>query len=77
MLKASDIQQQVTKVNMSKIHTLNSYVLHAEQKWDIICKKLTSQSHHSNRKTFNIVVISANGILQKQQYVHGWILIFS
>ena len=71
MLKASDLQQQVTEVNTSKIHTLNSNVLHAEKKLDITCRNLALQSHHSNKNTFDMVVISAGSILQKQHYVHG------
>ena len=38
MLKASDLQSHITELNTSKIHTLNSNVLHAEQRWDIACK---------------------------------------
>ena len=45
MLKASNLKQHVTKVNINKIHTLNNNVLCAEQKWDITCKKFASQSH--------------------------------
>ena len=70
-VKAINIQQHITEVNTSKIHTLNSNVLHAEQKQDITCKKLASQSHCSNQNTFNTVLISADGIPQKQQHVHG------
>ena len=29
------------------------------------------QSHHKNKKSFNSVMNSADGILQKQQYIHG------
>ena len=45
LLKASDLQQCITKVHTSKMHTLNSNVLYAEQRWDITWKKLASQSH--------------------------------
>ena len=59
------------EVNASKIHIKNSNVLHAEQKSDITCKKIASQSNHSNKNIFNTVIISADGILQKKQYIHG------
>ena len=65
-LKASEIHQ-VTEVNASKIHALDSNVLHPEQKQDITCKQLSSQSYCSNKNSCNPVVLSASGILQKQQ----------
>ena len=67
-IKVSNIEH-ITEVDASKKHTLNSNVLHAEQKWDTTCKNLTSQSHYCSKNTFNTVIISPNGILQKQQYV--------
>ena len=68
--KASKLQH-ITEVNISKIDTLDGNVLYDDQMWDITCKKLASQSHHSNKDTYSTVVISANCILQNHQSVHG------
>ena len=37
-----------------------------------MCRKLVSQLCHGNKGSFKSVIISANDILQKQQYVHGF-----
>ena len=68
MLKVRDIEQHITEVNTNKIH-LNNNVLCTEQKCNATYKKLASQSHHSNKIPFNTVVISADGILQKQKSI--------
>ena len=52
------------------MHTLDSNLLCAEQKWDITCTEFASQSHCGNKNTSYTVVISANGILQQEQYIH-------
>ena len=69
MQKASGLQQHITWANPNKIHILNSKVLHADPMQDITCKKLALQSHCSDKNTFKTVGISANGIIQKQQYI--------
>ena len=46
-------------------------MLCTEQKQDITCNKLASQLCHSKKYIFKSVAMSANGILQKQQYIHG------
>ena len=51
-IKANEIQH-VAEVNAGKVHTLDSNILCADQKWDIPCKQLASQSHHSNKNTSN------------------------
>ena len=38
---------------------------------DIHCRKLAAQLHYKNKNTFKPVMISPDGPLQKQQYVHG------
>ena len=43
----------------------------AKQKKVMSCRSLAAQSHHKNKNTFNPVIISPDGLLQKQQYVHG------
>ena len=69
-VKACNPKQHIPQVNRSKINTLNSNVLHAEHKQDINCKELVLQSHCSNKKASNTVVIFVDGP-QKQQYLHG------
>ena len=45
--------------------------LHAKQKKDITCRNVAVLSHGKNRSSFNPVNISADGTLQKQQYIYG------
>ena len=54
------------------MHTLSTTMLHTEQKWDITCKNLVSQLCYSNKGNFKSVITSANGILQKQQFICGF-----
>ena len=53
------------------MHTIDIDMVHNEEKWDITCKKLASQICHSNKNSFKSVTLSADGILQKHQYIHG------
>ena len=53
------------------MHILDSNILHAEQRWEITCKNLTLQFNSGNKNTSNMVVISADSTLQKQQCIHG------
>ena len=63
--------QHATEVNANKICALDNNIHITTQRWDITCEQLASQSCHSNKNTLKTAVISANGMVQKQQYVHG------
>ena len=67
----SNMQEHIMEICATNMHTLSTTVLHTEQRWDITCKKLVSQSHHSNKGNFKSVIMSGNDILQKQKYIHG------
>ena len=56
---------------ITDIQTLNIDRLHAKQKKDIHCGNLATESYINNKNSFNLVMISPDGLLQKQQYVHG------
>ena len=64
-------EECTAEVVTNNINTLSSYRLCAEQKKDINFRNLAAQSHCKNRNSFNSVMISDDGLLQKQQYVHG------
>ena len=49
---------------------LSVHKLHNKQK-DTQCRNGGAQSHHKNKNTFNPIMISHDGLLQKQQYIHG------
>ena len=53
------------------MHTVSITMLHTEQWWNITYKKLVSQLCHSIKSSFKSVKMSENGILQKQQNMHG------
>ena len=57
----SSMQGNVTETCATDMHTM----LHTEQKWDIMCRKLTSQLHYSNKSSLKSVIMSSNCILQK------------
>ena len=59
------------KVHATDMHIISTTMLCTEQKGGITCKKLASQLSHSKKCSFKSVIMSANGILQKQQYIHG------
>ena len=42
-----------------------------DQKKDTSCRTLAAQSQYKNKNSFNSVMISPDGFLQKQQYIHG------
>ena len=65
------MQENVIEICATDIHTISTSMIHTEQKWDIKCIKLVSQLCHNNKSSFKSVKISANHILQKQQYIHG------
>ena len=69
-LNASEIQH-ITEINTSKMHTLlEKYSVQSKSR-TLLVKKLALQSHHGNKNTSNTIIISADDILQKQQYIHG------
>ena len=55
----------------NKIQTLSTDRLLAKQKKEINGRNLAVQSQCKNRKSFNPVMISTDGLLQKLQYIHG------
>ena len=67
----SNTEKHVMEMCATDMHTISTTMLCTEEKWDIMCKKLISQLHCSNKSSFKSVIMSANGILPKQQYVHG------
>ena len=67
----SNMQENVTAICTTDMHTISTAMLHTEQKWDILYMKLVSQKCHGNTSSFMSVIMSANSILQKQQYIHG------
>ena len=52
------------------IQTFNIDKHHTRQKKDIRYRNLVAQLHHKDKNTFNPVMISSDGLLQKQHYVH-------
>ena len=48
----SNMQGHFMEICATNMHTLSTTMLHSEQKWDIICKKLALQLHHSNKSSF-------------------------
>ena len=65
----NDIEECIAEVVATKIQTFSSDRLCAEQKKDINCRNLAEQLHNKSRNSFNPVMISADGLLQKQ-YIH-------
>ena len=47
------------------MHTISTAMLYTEEKWDITCRKLVPKLYHNNKNSFRLVIMSANGILQK------------
>ena len=58
-------------VHTNDMHTISTTMLQTEQKWNMPGKKLASKLCHSKKSSFKSVIMSTNGILQKQQYTHG------
>ena len=44
-----NMQGHVTEIHATDMHTISTTMFCSEQKWDIMCKKLVSQSCHSNK----------------------------
>ena len=64
------MQGNVMEIYTTDLHTTSTSMLCTEQRRDITCRKLASQLHHCKKSSFKSVIMSANGILQKQQYIH-------
>ena len=61
--------RNTAEVVANKIQTLSTDRLHAEQKKETNYRNLAAQSHCKN--SFNLDMISVDGLPQKQQYIHG------
>ena len=68
---ALNIEECIAEVLSYKIQTLRTDTLCAKQEKGINCINLAAQSHHKNRNSSNLVMISADGLLQKEQYILG------
>ena len=66
---ASKTQENVMEICDINMDTVYTSMLATEQKWDKICRNLSSQTCHSNKSNFRSVIMWRSGILQKQQYV--------
>ena len=66
----NDTEECIAEVMANEIQTLSNDRLHAEQKKDMNCRKVAAQSYHKNRNSFNLVIISADSLLLKQQYIY-------
>ena len=58
----NNAEECITEVVANKIQTLNTDRHHAEQNKDINCKNVATQLHHKNRNSFNLVMISTDGL---------------
>ena len=68
-LKTSNTMNCIAEVVTTDIQTLGIDRLCTKQKEVINCRNLAAQSHYKNKNSFNSVMISPDGLLQKQ-YVH-------
>ena len=62
----SNTEECIAEVVANKIKTLSTDRLHAKQRKDTNCRNLATQLCHKNRNSFNLVMISADGLLHKQ-----------
>ena len=53
------------------MHIIEIDMFYNEQKQNKMCKKLASQIHCRNKNVFKLVILCANGILQRSKYIHG------
>ena len=65
------MQPVVTEVCATSMHIISIDMLCIEQKWNKMHKMLVSQIFHSNKNTSKSFTLSADGVLQMHQYVHG------
>ena len=68
--KTSDTMTCVAEVVTTDIQNLGINKQCLEQKKDIHCRNFAAQSHCMNKNSFNAVMISPDGLLQKQN-IHG------
>ena len=67
----NNTQWVVTKVCATRMHTIGIAILCHEQNWDKMCKMVISKIHHNNKISPKSFTLSADGVLQKHQYIHG------
>ena len=67
----NNTEEYIVEVVANKFQTLSTDRLYAEQKKETNCRNLAAQSPCKNRNSFNPVMISTDGPLQKQEYVLG------
>ena len=68
---ANNIQHVVTEVCATSMYTVGLDTLCNDQKWDRICKRLVSLIFHSNKNCSKSFTLSADGVLESTQYIHG------
>ena len=68
----NNTQQVVTEVCTTSMQTISIDMLHNEHKLDNMCKKLAFQICHRNKNSSKSFTLSANGVLQKHQHIHGF-----
>ena len=65
-----DTEECIAEVVTNNIQTVSVDRLWTEQRKDINCRNLAAHLYHKNKDSFNSLMISAEGILQKQQCIH-------
>ena len=65
------MQQVIAEGYATSMLTVGIDTLQNEQKWDKTCKTLASKIHHSSKNSSKSFTLSAEGVLQKHQYIHG------
>ena len=67
----SNTQENIMEICETDKHTVSTTMFCTEQKWDIMCRKLASQLCQGYKSSFKSVIMSLNGILQRQQYMYS------
>ena len=67
----NNAQQVVMEACATSMHIVGIDMFGNEQKWDNTCKQLASQICWSNKDSSKSFNLSADGVLQKHQYIHG------
>ena len=67
----NNMQQVITEVCATSMRNTGTDTLYSEQKQDKRCKKLASQICHTSKNSSKSFTLSAKGVLQKHQYIHG------
>ena len=65
----NNTEECISEVVANNIPTLRSDRLHAEQKKDTNCTNLAAQSCFKNRNSFNLVMVSTDGLLQNKRHM--------